>query len=350
MDVEIPQARGFAAALERHLANGGGLRKSGSDRVAGAVFTKGKARGLTVEGATQQARDMWDKAPASVKEKYSRRGGEGLLAPSERRMAATLQRPASRQSALDGGSLDPVQAARNSVDPAAAPRTRAGNESFIRAEVGLPPAATKAPSQNFGASAMIPDKARGAVGTDRPVNPGLVAPSRSSAIAKGAVSRPEAGVAPSRSQAIAAGAVQRPALAAGAKRINPLTGKPMGWHPSDDAPAASKTTGYAGPSAGRFDPDLGFVPTATPVSEAPLDQAGYDKLGRDIKDTLDPSSPETSAALGRRRTFEDQQMAANAAVERRKRVGPSIAERDETDRKARRALDRRVAASYGAVS
>lgn len=341
MATEIPEARGFAAALERHLANGGGMRKSGFDRKAGNVFTKGKARGLTVEEATRQARDMWDKAPGSVRDKYSRRAGAGLLAPSERR-----------------AMMSPTDA----VKPV--PGDRAANGRAFRAELGLPPEATPAPQ--YGATAMVPDKAKVA-STDRAPNPGLAAAAVPKLPAGAGVTRSPQGLAGLEKPKLppGAGVTLDPAGLSGQpkqRRINPLTGKPFGWLPSDDAPVSPKApaaapvakaaTGYAGPKTGggRYDPDLGHVPSAVPVKEAPMTQAEYDKLGQDIKKTLDPRSPEFSAALGRRRTFEDEQMKAKAAVMRRERLGPSFAEREANERKAIRGIEKRLEGSYGRVS
>jgi hypothetical protein len=396
----IPQADGFALALERHLASGGGMRMGGRSRKAGFRFTEGKLRGLTVEQATQQARDLWDKAPASVKEKYSQRATTGVLAPSER-MAATVERPsiAAQPSITDGGGVQlpdgRTYVPGRGIDlgngvfqkvsmpqyeaggrPAVAPG-RAENDRAFRAELGLPAPVAK---PEFGATAMTPATGqRNVASTDRPVNPGVVAapiekawvgtPAERSPAMKAALPKPaeysgekmtgspdlpgKMTPAPSRSRAIAAGAVERPAMAATlGKKINPLTGKPMGWLPSDNAPVLPKSTGYAGPrpGAGRYDPDLGFVPTATPVAEAPMGQQEYDTLGKSIKADIEPGSPEMSAALGRRRQFEDQQTQAKAAPAQRERLGPSFAERDAADRKARRALDRRVMEPWGMQS
>jgi len=78
----IPEARGFAAALETYLAQGGGRRKSGRSSRGGYRFTEGPIRGKTVDQATAEARRMWRNAPDSVKEKYA--GMESsMLAPSE---------------------------------------------------------------------------------------------------------------------------------------------------------------------------------------------------------------------------------------------------------------------------
>lgn len=78
----IPEARGFAAALETYLARGGGRRKSGASRKGGFRYTEGPMRGQTTEQATAAARRLWDRAPDSVKEKYAAMESR-TLAPSE---------------------------------------------------------------------------------------------------------------------------------------------------------------------------------------------------------------------------------------------------------------------------
>lgn len=89
----IPEARGFAAALETYLARGGGRRMKGGSSKGGYRFTEGPIKGMTVEQATAKARELWRSSPESVREKYA--GMEAsMLAPSE--MAPTgYQGPAT---------------------------------------------------------------------------------------------------------------------------------------------------------------------------------------------------------------------------------------------------------------
>jgi hypothetical protein len=61
-------------ALAGYLAQGGGLRKSGSDNKVGAVFTQGKLKGLTKEQATQKFNSIWVKVGPEVKAKYAALG------------------------------------------------------------------------------------------------------------------------------------------------------------------------------------------------------------------------------------------------------------------------------------
>jgi len=61
-------------ALAAFLAQGGGLRKSGSDNKAGFVYTEGKLKGLTKEQAIQRFYLMWDKVSPEVRAKYAARG------------------------------------------------------------------------------------------------------------------------------------------------------------------------------------------------------------------------------------------------------------------------------------
>ena len=368
-------------------------------------FSQGPIRGMTVEQATEKARGMWAKAPESVREKYAAREAS-LMTPGERRrqiagiepgMSSFSEgtrratpgdlngdgTPDNAVTTEDGRTYVPgkgVMLANGVYQQVSIPQYETGGKPGSPAATagagrGTPVKGAATPEENararkvaeeasgqYGESAaMSQEQARaeiaGFYSTDKPKNPGIVAP-------PAAGTQPNGG-APSRSKLIESGAVAgapaKPKIAApleavqvgtgkNAGKINPLTGKPIGYVPPAQAIPAIERPASAGMS---FDPKYGAVPKAREVPEAPMTAAEYDrvKASQDVNDVnaLDPRSPEASAARGRMRDYEEQQRAAAAAVARRERTGPSIAERDAQQRAAARKLDRRVQKSYGAM-
>lgn len=73
------QAPGFAAALDRLMAQGGNLRETKK----GMVYTKGRLKGMTVDEAQEYGKNLWSGAADSVKDKYAYRARD-FQAPSER--------------------------------------------------------------------------------------------------------------------------------------------------------------------------------------------------------------------------------------------------------------------------
>lgn len=301
-------------------------------------YTQGPIRGMTVEQATEKARGMWSGASPAVREKYANRE-ESLMTGSERRkaMAASVETPydfkagsrRARPGDLDGdGVMDFVQGP--STPGAATPEENQRAQEIAREAAG-----------QYGESAQIMTVPN-VVSTDKPANPGVVAPAAST--------QPNGG-APSRSTILAAPTVKkRPAAALGgvqvgmgpnAGRMNPLTGKPIGYVP---------VQGMERPSF-SYDADLGAVPRASVVPEAPMTMQEYGKVKDSVDpndvNALDPRTPEASAARGRMRAFEEEQNARAAAIARRERVGPSAAERNAQQRQATRKMERTIASSYG---
>lgn len=77
--VAVPEARGYSAALDSFLAQGGSrFQKSG-------LFKKGRLKGKSLSEAQAEFERLWASAPDSVKNKYAgMRSNDGMLAPSER--------------------------------------------------------------------------------------------------------------------------------------------------------------------------------------------------------------------------------------------------------------------------
>jgi hypothetical protein len=77
--IQVPEARGYSAALDSFLAQGGSrFQKSG-------LFKKGRLKGKSLSEAQAEFERLWASAPDSVKNKYAgMRSNDGMLAPSER--------------------------------------------------------------------------------------------------------------------------------------------------------------------------------------------------------------------------------------------------------------------------
>lgn len=321
METAIPEARGFAAALETYLSRGGGTRSDGKRRKAGFRYTEGPIKGLTIEQATQKARELWAKAPESVRSKYANRDSR-LLTRSERLIQGISPAPSGAPAGTAGQ-------APSTVAPAA------------------PPVDTAVPSPADPAS-IVP-------GLTRPAPPAADSPQPEKPVdwqGIGVAERPPAPdapsflAAPSRSQAIAAGAVE------GGKRINKLTGKPFGWIPDagvGEAPAPpDDKSRYAGPRT-SYVPGYGMVPKAEAVPEGPVSYEDYDKI-RGSLENIDPASPEASAARGRMRTFEEQARAREVAEMKAKREASLRPTPVRLGVVRPTAADRYAASGYGMVN
>jgi hypothetical protein len=79
------QAPGFAAALDRLMAQGGDRKQTRK----GYVFTQGRLKGKTQDQAVQLGRNLWSGASDAVKNKYARRQLD-LQAPLEKEMSLSL--------------------------------------------------------------------------------------------------------------------------------------------------------------------------------------------------------------------------------------------------------------------
>ena len=386
------------------MSRGGGRQSNPNSRRGGMRFTQGPIKGLTVEQATEKARGLWSKAPDSVKEKYAGREAS-TLAPSERKayrqqiagvepapgmsefskgtrraspgdlngdgMQDVAQPNAAVPGGMGAGPNHPqgilTQGGKTYVpgkgihlgggvfQPVAMPRYEPGGE-FAPASAAKPlnPAATTGAGR--GTPIKAPAGAGGVVGAAGAVGAAGKPPQVFPTGKPGPWTKPEApqvfptgkpGPYRVPTDSPSPGGDVQVGMGANAGKINPLTGRPIGY-----TPPAQALPGIERPSAGMsFDPKYGAVPKATEVPEAPMTAAEYGKVkaSQDVNDpnALDPTSPEASAARGRMRTFEDGERAKAAAVARRERVGPSPAERDAQQRQAARKLDGAVARGYG---
>ena len=355
----------------------GGNRQSRPRGKSGMRFTEGRLKGKTVEQATEMGRQMWEKAPASVKERYASRE-TAMMAPSEQR-AAVIRRESeeveagmskfsqgTRRAQPGDTNGDGMMDAAPAGSPAAARTNNPGATPGAGRGTAIKGAATPAENQRaqqiaaeaateYGASSQFMPPT-GAVSTDRAPNPGVVAPVQTQA-----TGRPGPWTAPSPVQTHSIGRpgpYLRPTVdtSNGPRAINPLTGKPTGYVPPTAAsppPAAAPVTGIekSPPVETSYVPGTGLVPKARPVAEAPMDYAEYDRVraSQDVNSpgTLDPRSPEASAARGRMREFEGQEAAKKATAARLERTGPSMAQVDAQQRQSRRKLDASVARGYG---
>jgi hypothetical protein len=92
---------------------------------------------MTVDQATERAKEMWASAPDSVKEKYSKRAGEGRLSPSERRQAADRQQDGASQQRRFTNRALAVPDGQGGVAPVGG---EAEDEEGFDDEVGAAPA------------------------------------------------------------------------------------------------------------------------------------------------------------------------------------------------------------------
>lgn len=160
----LPRAGGFAAALETYLSRGGNTYSRGRK---GTVFTQGPIRGMTVEQATQQARDLWANASPAVREKYAGKDAS-LLTPGERqRQIPALEQPVSAGRQFSDGTRRPTPGdsngdgmidARQPVPAAGGKPLQATPEEAARARQVAEEASATA-----GQSAMNVDEARGTI-------------------------------------------------------------------------------------------------------------------------------------------------------------------------------------------
>ena len=380
----VPVAGGFAAALETFLSRGGS-RVSKPRGKPGMRYSEGPVKGLTVEQATQRGREMWRKAPESVREKYAAQERDMMtrseVEAEKNRMAAGIEAgsPAGARQFSDGtrralpGDLN-GDGMQDSAQPnPAVPRTPIKGAATPEENAKAQEVAREAAGQYGESAGMSQEQARadiaGMYSTDKAPNPGVVAPAgRTPQVhptgLPGPWNKPTNGKTqaygepgPWKTSTALPGSVQV-GMGANAGKMNPLTGRPIGYDPRTQAGYAPPSQQIAGiervPSAGvTFDPKYGAVPKATEVPEAPMGVDEYNrvKASQDVNDVnaLDPRSPEASAARGRMRDYEKQVAAQAASAARRERVGPSPAERDAQQRQAARGLDRKVQNSYGRI-
>lgn len=384
----VPVAGGFAAALETFLSRGGS-RVSKPRGKPGMRYSEGPVKGLTVEQATQRGREMWAKAPVSVREKYAAQERDMMtrseVEAEKNRMAAGIEAgsPAGARQFSDGtrralpGDLN-GDGMQDSAQPnPAVPRTPIKGAATPEENAKAQEVAREAAGQYGESAGMSQEEARGQIAglysTDKAPNPGVVAPAAGKDPQVHPSGAPGPWKKPETPQVHPSGKAgpwkeptddAKPKIAAplegvqvgmgkNAGKMNPLTGKPIGYVPP--APPSQQIAGIERvPSAGvTFDPKYGAVPKATEVPEAPMGVDEYNrvKASQDVNDVnaLDPRSPEASAARGRMRDYEKQVAAQAASAARRERVGPSPAERDAQQRQARRKLDASVSRSYGAM-
>jgi len=119
------QAPGFAAALDRLMAQGGDRKKSSK----GFTFSQGRLKGLTKDQAVQKGRNMWEGASDAVRNMYAKRE-QDLQAPVEKEAGGSLPMPGAVGGSSRGGqSSTPTYApgvtrptrTPGAEDPASAP-------------------------------------------------------------------------------------------------------------------------------------------------------------------------------------------------------------------------------------
>ena len=97
----VPEAAGLGEAMSTYLARGGPLK---GDVRRGTRYTQGPLKGMTQAQAVDRVKKMWDKAPASVREKYAAMARNQATKSEKdlanRRMAA-FGRPAGGAMAAD---------------------------------------------------------------------------------------------------------------------------------------------------------------------------------------------------------------------------------------------------------
>ena len=110
-----PQAPGFAAALDRLMAQGGKRKNTRK----GFVYSQGRLKGLTKDQAVQRGRNMWDGASDAVKNKYAKRQ-QYLQAPLEK-TADSGSASGSASGATGGSSRGGQSSAPRYADGAPSP-------------------------------------------------------------------------------------------------------------------------------------------------------------------------------------------------------------------------------------
>ena len=98
----VEQAAGFGEALSSLLATGGGLQPNLRDKKSG-TYQSGAIKGMTEDQAVEYGKQLWDKAPKEIKDKYASRV-QNRPADSER-MAAFNQIDQAAQARANINSL-----------------------------------------------------------------------------------------------------------------------------------------------------------------------------------------------------------------------------------------------------
>jgi hypothetical protein len=98
----VEQAAGFGEALSSLLSTGGGLQANVRDNKAG-TYKSGAIKGMTEDEAIEYGKQLWEKAPKEIRDKYASRV-QNRPADSER-MAAFNQMDQAAQAANNVNNL-----------------------------------------------------------------------------------------------------------------------------------------------------------------------------------------------------------------------------------------------------